>query len=168
MKNKIHTFRVSHKFLAMIHLSSSNSYLRRLMSWLEVTVSMAAQYLMAKLSMLKVEFQQVGTSHGIIQMLRPSSFSFVSHRGSIIVDKFLIAFASARSCINAHYSNQAEFENDLPLWVSAEWEQGIAQHRAQHIGDVILTFRGGIQSVVLRHGRDVHPTWAKSITWPRH
>ena len=88
-------FNVSHRFIAVAHSSLSNLYLWR--SLIDVILSMAVQQSIQKLSISKVEFHQVEMSWGIIQILRPSSLSWVFHRGRRIVEDFLIVFERAWS-----------------------------------------------------------------------
>ena len=84
-----YTSKTSCSSLAIPQSDGTNSYLWRLKSQVAVMVSIAGWYLVVKLSMLKVEFHWVVTSHGIMWWGRLCAVSVLYHCGRRIVVKFL-------------------------------------------------------------------------------
>ena len=84
-----YTSKTSCSSLAIPQSDGTNSYLRRLKSRVAVMVSIAGWYLIAKLSMSKVEFHWVATSCGIMQWGRLCAVSVLYHCRRRIVVEFL-------------------------------------------------------------------------------
>ena len=82
--------RISHSWTMISHFSIDSSYLRNPRFWFAVISRIAYLYLMAKASIMNIEFHRVHTSHGIFWTTSFSHLKRVRYIGRRIVNEWMM------------------------------------------------------------------------------